>query len=199
MFKGFNKLVAMMLCTVGLGGIVHAQEVSNQAKDTSVQDVLACRSLVSNSERLACLDQALHALERAFPIEKLSTQEQLELAVRVEEQTQKAAEKVFGQTIKQQESILSEGAAKKQSVSKVEQKNELKQIASRVANVEMTPVNKAIVYLDNGQVWKQLEADDYVLRVKPSIGKHAIVKKKMLGGYTLRIGNKRAFRVTRVK
>ncbi|WP_018997642.1 hypothetical protein [Hirschia maritima] len=199
MLKRFNKLAAMVLCAAGISGMADAQEMSDPAKDASVQDVLACRALASNSERLACLDQAMPALEAAFPVEKLSAQEQLEITVRQNEQTQKAAEKVFGQSIDQQARVQTKSASKGQAVSNIERKKELKQIASQIVRIELTPLKKAIVYLENGQVWKQLEADDYIVRVKSSLGKEAVIKKKLLGGYTLRIGNKRAFRVQRLK
>lgn len=199
MLKRFNKLAAMVLCAAGISGMADAQEMSDPAKDASVQDVLACRVLVSNSERLACLDQAMPALANAFPVEKLSAQEQLEITVRQNEQTQKAAEKVFGQSINQQKTQTVEASNVERTVKRKVKKDQLREIASLVREVELTPYDKAIVYLENGQVWRQLDSDNVRVRSKIVVGKSVAIKKKIMGSYTMKISNERSFRVKRVK
>ena len=77
----------------------------------------------------------------------------------------------------------------------------LESITATVTDIAMTPHGKFIVFLDNGQVWRQQEADtgraDF--RSKPSDNKVEI-SRAMMGSYTLSInGSNKSYRVNRVK
>ena len=195
MFKGFNKLVAMMLCTVGLGGIVHAQEVSNQAKDTSVQDVLACRAFSNATERLVCFDAAIPSLEEAFPGSAMSEAEIQEAQNRQQAQLEAAAKASFGKSLNEVQQTEPKQSV---AVKKVDKPKKLKKIASPVKRVIRDAAGMAVISLENGQVWYQRSGDKNSVSSKRAIGKEAAITRKSMGSYTMRINKGKNIRVERL-
>lgn len=162
--------------------------------DQSVQDVLACRTLSSNLERLTCLDAALPALASAFPEAEMTAEEKKEAEERQLEKKKMAAEAAFGQSINQKPIVVEKSVDP--ATAKTE---ELQELNSVVSKVEFTNLGKAIIYLENGQVWRQLDSDSRKIRVKSSLGKQATLKKKLMGSYAIRISKGRSIRVRRIK
>lgn len=162
--------------------------------DQSVQDVLACRTLSSNLERLTCLDAALPALASAFPEAEMTAEEKKEAEERQLEKKKMAAEAAFGQSINQKPIVVEKSV--ETATAKTE---ELQELNSVVSKVEFTNLGKAIIYLENGQIWRQLDSDSRKIRVKSSLGKQATLKKKLMGSYAIRISKGRSIRVRRIK
>ncbi|MFC7292021.1 hypothetical protein [Hirschia litorea] len=186
-----------IIAMIGWVGVGHAQ-MSDTDEMRVVQDVLSCRSLADSMERLVCLDRALPALAEAFPESALSKQEREELYARQAEQSRAAAEEAFGQSIEEKSSNV----AQNNDASRVEEEKittELKELGSVVKDVKYTPRGRAVVYFENGQVWKQLDSDTRKIRAKSAIGESVTVKKKLMGSHMMKIGNGRLVRVERLQ
>lgn len=81
------------------------------------------------------------------------------------------------------------------------EREEIDSISAGVTEVAFTPVGQFIVFLDNGQVWRQLqgEAERAHFRSNPKNNK-VTISRGALGSYNLAInGSDKIFKVTRVK
>jgi hypothetical protein len=74
-------------------------------------------------------------------------------------------------------------------------------ISAGVTDVAFTPFGKFIVFLDNGQVWRQIEGDaDHAIFRKPAKANQVTIARGFIGSYNLMInGSDKVFKVTRVK
>jgi hypothetical protein len=77
----------------------------------------------------------------------------------------------------------------------------LDSIAAGVTDVSYTPFGKFIVFLDNGQVWRQIEADtDHAVFRKPAKDNKVAISRGFIGSYNLTINESaRTYKVTRLK
>jgi len=81
----------------------------------------------------------------------------------------------------------------------VEESKELKEITSTVLEFATTPKGRAIFILDNGQVWKQLDADTTELRDVP-VATKVLIEVGFLGSFNLTIeGRNGLIKVSRLK
>jgi hypothetical protein len=75
----------------------------------------------------------------------------------------------------------------------------IESITANVTEFATTPSGKFIVFLDNGQVWRQQQADTGNARFKSKDNK-VVISYGMLGSYTLQLnGSNKVFKVNRVK
>ena len=74
-------------------------------------------------------------------------------------------------------------------------------ITATVTDFATTPTGKFIVFLDNGQVWRQQDSDRGTIHFKHTMSEnHVTISRGMLGSYVLSLnGSNRVFKVTRVK
>ena len=74
-------------------------------------------------------------------------------------------------------------------------------ITAGVTDVAFTPFGKFIVFLDNGQVWRQIEGDsDHAIFRKPAKANTVTIGRGFIGSYNLTLnGSVKLFKVTRVK
>ena len=77
----------------------------------------------------------------------------------------------------------------------------LDSISAGVTEVAYTPFGRFIVFLDNGQVWRQIEADtDKAFFKKPAKANTITISRGFVGSYNLTINDSaRTFKVTRLK
>jgi hypothetical protein len=75
----------------------------------------------------------------------------------------------------------------------------IESISATVTEHASTPTGKFIVFLDNGQVWRQLQSDTGTARFKNRDNK-VLISRGMLGSYELQLnGSNKTFKVNRVK
>jgi hypothetical protein len=74
-------------------------------------------------------------------------------------------------------------------------------ISAGVSEVSYTPFGRFIVFLDNGQVWRQIEGDaDRAIFKKPARDNKVTISRGFIGSYNLTINDSdKLFKVTRVK
>jgi hypothetical protein len=76
----------------------------------------------------------------------------------------------------------------------------IESITAIVKEHAMTPTGKFIVFLDNGQVWRQQQGDTGTARFRSSRENKVVISHGMLGSYTLQLnGSNQVFKVNRVK
>jgi hypothetical protein len=74
-------------------------------------------------------------------------------------------------------------------------------ISGTLTDYSFTPFGRFIVFLDNGQVWRQIQADTETAHFSRSAGDNTVtIERGAIGSYNLRINDsKKIFKVTRVK
>jgi len=146
--KSISVLALMMLPAAGVG----AAEVPPALKP--------CVAMRRDSERLACFDRAIAAIETGQPDDAATSPENM-----------------FG---------THAGLEPKPAANSDSERGELKQISSAVTFARHADDGMIIVTLDNGQVWRQQDADvtltiepgDAVTVVRASMGTFRITDKR---------------------
>ena len=85
---------------------------------------------------------------------------------------------------------------------KREKREKTKSITAQVLDIARNGRGKYVVILENGQIWRQLNADTTKLRVssKGAEGATVEIKRKTFGGHSLRLdGDNRSIKVERIK
>ncbi|HEY6451784.1 MAG TPA: hypothetical protein VIX87_04225 [Steroidobacteraceae bacterium] len=72
----------------------------------------------------------------------------------------------------------------------------VKGISATVTELQHEPGGRFVVYLDNGQVWRQIESDDWT---PPRKGERVRIRRAALGSYMLETAENLATHVTRIR
>lgn len=170
------------------------------------QDVLEaigrCAGVADSQARLACYDQLAPRVKDAITTPPLS----LNRAPTAEEQQSWFGfdlSNLFGSAPAQQTTPAEFGANKLPETHEKEEAvaQELDSISAGVTDYSYTVFGRFIVFLDNGQVWRQIEGDvdRATFRKLPKDNK-VTISRGLIGSYNLSInGSARQYKVTRVK
>lgn len=153
--------LALAVSALALAGTsVSAQELQGSPL---MDELLACRALASDSERLACMDQAASALDSAISAGELTV---------VERQRAQAAERdSFGSAVVGTGRFFTSLFSRDSSASgaQVQTFDDGAQLVRGedgdiealrgvpVRSVRADPLGKLVVTLENGQVWRQID------------------------------------------
>ncbi len=145
----------------------------------------ACRSIEDDMARLACYDAAIDdaATVTADPSDIATPATPPTPQISAEQ----AAINAFGA-----EDLPQEAKAKPEKI-------EVDAITSTVSEASLTARKKAVIFLANGQVWRQIDADDTRVSISRAIGKPVEVKEGTFNSKRMSIDGKRAFRVERIR
>jgi len=175
---------------------------------TSTQDLLEalgkCAAVAEDHARLACYDalsphvkEALAAPPAALPGNRPPTDEEQRSWFGFDlgnlfgaSPSQQTTPQAFGSD------RLPETHAKEETAAVA-----VDSITAGVTDYAYTPFGKFIVFLDNGQVWRQIEGDaDHAVFRKSAKDNKVTINRGLIGSYNLMInGSERVFKVTRVK
>ncbi len=183
------------LVLVLLGG-----RASAASRDDVLEALGRCAAIAESNARLACYDALAPRLKDALATPPASLGH---------EPTKQEQESWFGFDIG---SLFGGGSAQPTTVEQfgkertvaaqaTREREEIDSISAGVTEVAFTPVGQFIVFLDNGQVWRQLQGDSdrAHFRSNPKDNK-VTISRGALGSYNLAInGSDRIFKVTRVK
>jgi len=76
----------------------------------------------------------------------------------------------------------------------------LDQITATLADFAYNPYGRFVAFLDNGQIWQQLEADTNQARFSKSLKNQVTISRGLMGSYNLVIeGHNGLFKVKRIK
>ena len=154
----------------------------------SLDGLKGCARLIDDAARLACYDSQMAVIDReaAAQIE----QRKKEAAIRAEEEKRLAAqraaeEKKLAEERAAQAKLDAFGASnlppERQPVQKAD---EMRELRAKVELVSFDPFGNAVLMLDNGQTWQQMELQK-LPRIK--IGDEVEINKGAIGGYRLTI------------
>lgn len=162
--------------------------------DEAFARALACRDIAIDADRLACLDRALSVAEA-----------QAENAPGKDETTE-----TFGKVAEPREERKSKpyiaetpedfGAEDVPALRVEQDSRRLKKIAFNAVKITTNSRNVTTIFLENGQVWRQLTSDDAAFYAKKD-RKYAVeIKRGALGNYLASIdGFSKPLRVERIK
>jgi hypothetical protein len=183
------------LVLVLLGG-----RASAASRDDVLQALGRCAAIAENNARLACYDALAPRIKDALATPPASL---------AHEPTKEEQESWFGFDIGSlfgggsAEPTTAEQFGKERTVEAqaTREREEIDSISAGVTEAAFTPVGQFIVFLDNGQVWRQLQGDSDRAHFRSNTKENKVtISRGALGSYNLAInGSDRIFKVTRVK
>lgn len=179
-----------------------------ESQDTLLRALAGCAALTDGGARLACYDklapQVKDALAAPAPAAVASAQPHAPT-----EEEQKSwfgfdLGSLFGSSPETQttpEQFGSERTAAVQKEAEQKKTTEIDSITAKLTEYAMTPVGKFIVFLDNGQVWRELPSEDSNVPFKHEMSENTVeIERGLLGSYILHLnGSLRGYKVVRVK
>ncbi len=168
--------------TLGLA-VITAMIAMSASRGAAAQGLapalIACRGIGDEADRLACFDGVASGLDADAPV----------AASVVAGDPALSAQEQFGI-----EDLVSTKERKKRE-------NRKAVLSARIVDIARNKRGKYVVILDNGQVWRQINADTDKLRVPKNVtGLGVEVKRKALGAHLLKLDNgNRTIRVERIK
>lgn len=180
--------------------------------DTLDEELLACRDLSSAVARLDCYDAAMDGQEQAGSSQPaaVATEPAAEPAAAagpattaepaaVEPATTAApaaaASAAGAATISQEELFGQNTNEVQRTVEEATGSERIDSINAQVTRLQKYDYEKAVISLDNEQVWKQVDGSSLRLRV----GDDVIIERAAFGSFMLKkVGSKRTMRVSRV-
>lgn len=149
--------------------------------------LLSCQQIANEEQRLSCFDQIVTQLEAQPAMPAVP-----EAAItRVVESPVIASSTPTAPAVPDKQQLADKFGLKKPNPEEV-----IEEISSKVTAVELDLRKKLLITLENGQQWRQIDADH--LQVK--VGDVCIVKRGAIGSFLLGLeGAKKRIRVRRVE
>lgn len=169
-----------ILFSVVFGGVFLA---SNLAQADQLGSILECTKFSTDDKRLACFDAATVSLVNAGAGKNTSQtampSSEMVVANFGKAQLRDSPVKVVREEAKQKDA------------------QELKNITLKVVKFIYTPSKKFVLFMENGQIWKQRDGS----RIRLPKGEFEVeIRKSMISGYNIIVPTRRSFiRVTRLK
>ena len=183
--------LAFLLCA---GAALSAERaLAADARVDALNAVMKCADIADDQERLHCYDTAMGRLKEAIVV----TPQEQEAAFGKPGEGQANGFSVFGLTLWGQAQTPEQFGAEQVAVANDVQG--LESITAKVSDFAYTPLGLAIVFLDNGQVWRQMEGKK--IRFSSDPEKRVVeINTGTMGGYRMTIGNlNQSYAVRRVK
>lgn len=156
---------------------------AQDTRSVSTEDVYACADIAGDSERLACYDAAVGRLK--------SAEDAGDVLTVTRDEVEKVKKESFGFSIPSLPNFAS-------SMFSGDEDDELKEQTAKVSRISQTPNGDFVVYLDNGQVWQQVDTTSVYYSKKIGV-ENATVKSAALGSYRMQLDNGVFFRVKRIR
>lgn len=141
-------------------------------------DLVACREIADDSQRLACYDRQVAAMQQAESDESIIVVDR--------EEVRQAERGLFGIRLP---SIRLFGGS---------DENRVNEISATIANVSGSPRRGWTFRLDDGSLWMQTELRDQLSR-DPRAGMPIVIRRAALGSFRAEIDGMRLIRVRRVE
>lgn len=174
------------------------------SRDDALQAIGKCAGIAEDKARLACYDALSGRVKDALATPPSSLDR---------EPTKDEQESWFGFDIG---GLFGGGSAKpatpaefgsertaavQEKREEVKAREEITSITAKLTDVAFTPFGKFIVFLDNGQVWRQLPADSDKAHFRSTPSDNEVtISRGVLGSYNLQINDsEHIYKVSRVK
>lgn len=168
--------VAVVACAVAGAGTAQAAQRADDAAPAQVQRLMACRTIASTQDRLACFDRETNAMQQAIASKNLVFVDR--------EKVRAASRSVFGFSVPNFGGLFGSG------------EDEVKQIESTVTRSGRNADGGWVFYLADGSVWSQ--TDDWPLGLPPERGDKVVVSRGLLGSFRLRLNKQPEIKVRRI-
>jgi hypothetical protein len=170
-----------------LAGIVPLAHAAEREKTDAVAAALACRQIVDSQARLACFEASMSGLEAAFPEAVLAPEERV--VVQEEKKRRRLIDRFgFGDG----------GTGAPTKVEQADGAPALDRLSLVVIETATSGRGKLVVFMENGQVWRQIDADPERVRV-PRGDLTAEIRTGSFGSHTMRLNGGKSFKVRRVR
>lgn len=200
------NLRALAVTSVALSALALAPAAMAGPRDDVLEALGKCAKITDNSERLTCYDGLAPRLRDALntPPDRIShppTKEEEESWFGFN------LDKVFGTAPSNQTTPQAFGADKlaqaqaDNGAATAQEPNAIDSIGAGVTDYSFTPYKKFIVFLDNGQVWRQIEGDTNQARfLRQASDNKVTIERGAFGSYDMHINDgNQDYKVTRVK
>jgi hypothetical protein len=169
-----KRTLSVALVGLVAGGAALAARPMPTGTPSSVQSLLACRSIADSVQRLACYDRAAGTVAQAI--------ERKDLVLIDKERATVAKRSLFGFSVPDFAGLLGGG--------------EIKEIQGTVSGVTNNADGGWTIKLGDGSVWTQ--TDDTPIALPPRRGDKVVVRRGTLGSYFLRLGGQPGVKVRRI-
>jgi len=175
------RILLVSAAAVGLAGPAFAR----QAVTNPTDPIYACAAIAEDTARLACFDEAVGTLR---------TKEEAGLVQTIDVgQIETIEKEAFGFAMPSLPKLFS----RSESSDKKAEREEVEEITVAVKSARIQGVTgKAIVTLENGQVWEQTDTTK-IQASSMRKAKEARVRKAALGSFMMTVDGGRSFRVKR--
>jgi hypothetical protein len=177
--------IKRMRAALALGAVAAAALVASAVAQTGVrelpramQQLLDCRKVATNSDRLACYDAAVDEMSRALT--------KGDVVAVDHEQVAAVRRQAFGFSLPSL-SLFDHGDKSEAS----------ERITAQVAKAYQQPDGKWVLELDDGAAWVQ--TDDEKLGRWPRAGSKAEIRRAAMGSFFINLDGQRAIRARRLK
>jgi hypothetical protein len=179
-----------------------------------LQALGGCAGLSDNAARLACYDRLAPQVKAALAVPAATaaappSAPEAPAVASAQRPTEKDQSSwfgfdmgdLFGSSPKAQTTPGQFGADQLPQKQASVQKHEIDSITAGLQEYAKTPFGKFIVFLDNGQIWRQLQGDDGVAYFPRDLkGVSVEISRGLLGSYNMHlVGSARTYKVERVK
>lgn len=172
---------------IGLASLAGVSGLNEAARAQSLDEILECRSIAADLERLRCFDDTSEPAEGAQSANAEADGDSRSLA-KVASSDPQSPEYSFG--------------AEDLPQIRKESGKGLNTLRAKLVGLGFTQSGRYMITLDNGQVWRQITGDTDRLYLPNASdgGIPIIIKRGLLGSHMLRpISSKRSIRVERIK
>jgi hypothetical protein len=203
---GVKREMNRILFAVFCGAAISCQfgTASASPRDDVLNGLQRCAGVTEDKARLACYDALVRPVQEALA----KPPEPQEVTHPPTKEEQKSwfgfnLTGLFNSSPSQQTTPQQFGSENLPSTKqKVEAaKEEVESISAGITDYAFTPFGKFIVFLDNGQVWRQLQGDsDHAQFRKNAKDNKVTIERGLIGSYNLSVNDSsRVFKVERVK
>jgi hypothetical protein len=168
----------VMIAALSAPQLLAAPAPTSQERAKELQQLIDCRKIADNAQRLACFDQAAASLDQA--------EAKGDIVVVNREQARKVRRQAFGFTLP--------------SISLFERGEKAEDIAStegKIVSLRKVPVGRWEFTLEDGAKWVQIDSTEIPIDPKP--GQTVKINRASMGSYMMQVGNQRAVKVHRVE
>jgi hypothetical protein len=182
---------------VSLSAVLWSSSAAAQDADAAIAATLDCRSISKPGPRLDCFDKAVKELAAVRPAAPTASEIGAgpASAPRII-----AAPRPNAAPLSPEEAEAAFGAEKVESLRREREAQLPKRIASPVKSFEREPGGSAVFRLENGQVWRQVDADNTPLNLRKGRSYSLVIKRGIMGSYMATVPElKRYVRVERIE
>lgn len=182
-------------------GVVSFAAAAQSSSADGLSDIASCRQIPKAGDRLRCFDRATKFLEEAVvPVAAADDDDDVTTGQPATATVAEASPSTNAYNGDGVDPVAGFGA---EDLAPDENTVQLKELRVVATSISQNARGKYIVELENGQVWRQIQADTNTLRVrrnKEKSGHDVIIRKRALGAYSLRLTTaKRSILVRRVR